>query len=828
MKCTQICFVALLFGTVLCERLVIEAPPDDIELNQMGECIANCMTQDKTRTMAKCHLECMWTNRTKVMSFVEFFGNETIQLVCREADSFTVEISDFQMENHKYPEHAKRSVFLLKLQEKFNKSAEQLVYIADDSIIKFENLKKNMSYNVIGRAFSGNFYQTLESANSFITLPSADYIPQMIQRDSIKLNFTWQNDSSNLQTTIQWAPTEDRICNYFYHLYATNDEDYLSSYEENYRKLALNELNHLTIDTLKLDTEYILEIHGANALNVNVEGNRSTIEFMTPTCWQTFGADSDRCRPQPLKNIASISEWIAMDMYRINVTWDLPKTLPDFHEVILNSYKNKGNGISQNVSGHSTFALFPRINLTAGTNYDIEIVSHSKGGYTINPLMDFQIKAHYDLLHSTKFVLICMGVAIAAALFAILLRLMVKNNRKIFDLDVELAEIKDGMEIEPTAVKLYEKIGEGAFGVVYRGVFNRSEIAVKTLKNDGADYMMDMRKHFLSEIRLMTLVGQHENVLRIIGHSTKLHNKLMLLTEYCSEGNLLDYLRHLRKILKNTYCDGSAVEQSEHATQNAVWNELYGIHGLGGGDLPIQQNTPKMIDPVENRAYDLISLHRLYDNIYQPHIGRELLDFAKQIANGMRFLADQEFVHRDLAARNVLVCAANETNPNRTIKISDFGLSRDICCDKEYVKQSPGRLPIKWMALESITHQKYTSQSDVWSYGILLYEIVTMGDPPYPTIQHISIDSLKDHLVNGKRMTKPPNCGQEIYDLMLTCWLEEPMDRPKFQQISQTLSSLSHRMNGIFSSAEVNCSECYNAASKVNNDDSNTTYMKPY
>lgn len=110
-------------------------------------------------------------------------------------------------------------------------------------------------------------------------------------------------------------------------------------------------------------------------------------------------------------------------------------------------------------------------------------------------------------------------------------------------------------------------------------------------------------------------------------------------------------------------------------------------------------------------------------------------------------------LHRDLATRNVLVCDDN------TVKVSDFGLSRDVYQDDIYLKNGGGRLPIKWMALESLTHQRYTVQSDVWSFGVLLWEIVTLGENPYPGICTSELLSL---IRNGYRMKRPSNCSNEL------------------------------------------------------------------
>lgn len=103
---------------------------------------------------------------------------------------------------------------------------------------------------------------------------------------------------------------------------------------------------------LKFETEYILEIHGTNAKNARVEGEKCTFEFTTPTCWQFHGFNLQKCRPLPLANIHSTHEMVQNASYRINVTWDSPKYLPDFYDVTLNLLPNKGYHIkSQNVSG---------------------------------------------------------------------------------------------------------------------------------------------------------------------------------------------------------------------------------------------------------------------------------------------------------------------------------------------------------------------------------------------------------------------------------------------------------------------------------------------
>lgn len=148
----------------------------------------------------------------------------------------------------------------------------------------------------------------------------------------------------------------------------------------------------------------------------------------------------------------------------------------------------------------------------------------------------------------------------------------------------------------------------------------------------------------------------------------------------------------------------------------------------------------------------------------------------------MEFLASRKCIHRDLAARNILLSESN------IVKICDFGLARDIYKDPDYVRKGNARLPLKWMAPESIFDKVYTSQSDVWSFGVLLWEIFSLGASPYPGVQ-IDEDFCK-RLKDGVRMRAPETASPEIYGIMLACWHGEPKERPTFPALVQILGDL--------------------------------------
>ncbi|XP_039667112.1 ephrin type-B receptor 3-like isoform X7 [Perca fluviatilis] len=195
----------------------------------------------------------------------------------------------------------------------------------------------------------------------------------------------------------------------------------------------------------------------------------------------------------------------------------------------------------------------------------------------------------------------------------------------------------------------------------------------------------------------------------------------------------------------------------------------------------VTKSRPVMIvtEFMENGALD--SFLRLNDGQFTVI---QLVGMLRGIAAGMKYLSDMNYVHRDLAARNILV------NSNLVCKVSDFGLSRfleDDPSDPTYTSSLGGKIPIRWTAPEAIAYRKFTSASDVWSYGIVMWEVMSYGERPY---WDMSNQDVINAVEQDYRLPPPMDCPTALHQLMLDCWVKERNLRPKFTQIVATLDKL--------------------------------------
>ncbi|UMM40376.1 hypothetical protein L5515_017034 [Caenorhabditis briggsae] len=315
-------------------------------------------------------------------------------------------------------------------------------------------------------------------------------------------------------------------------------------------------------------------------------------------------------------------------------------------------------------------------------------------------------------------------------------------------------------EIARENLEICEKIGSGMFGFVNKGYLSmadpKSQIEYKTrlpvaIKSTKKSFDMELQTMLFEELKIMCAIEKHPNVISLIGAVTTNMRKgeFYLVTEYADNGDLLNYLRKHRETFHNTLIDmGEPVIDENYLVPNSIKKKKY------------------LFDDQQTESTRLLPSG--------DHLSTsDLLSFALQIANGMEFLAAVPCVHRDLAARNVLITSS------KICRIADFGLAKRYT-DKNYYRIKNGKqvnLPVRWMAPESVQTYKFTEKTDVWSYGITLYEIFTLGNRPYAQVPN---EQLEEFLRSGMRNEQPEYCHDDLYALMKNCWHKSPDVRPNF------------------------------------------------
>ncbi|XP_050073592.1 tyrosine-protein kinase receptor torso isoform X2 [Anopheles maculipalpis] len=850
-------------------------------------------------------------------------------------------------------------IYLVKVQDSEEELGDRIVYMSNASLVKIENLVPNKRYNVTATMLTSAFEYYYVEKHQFRTLP-LDYMPGTITEITVERFEPNVRDSRYVDALISWNPAKDKTCHYEIVCHASHSPDFqLKPIDVQQPEV----LYKYTIKSLKLSANYMVAVRSKNTQNAMKESKLHWHSFHTPSCANLMNG-TQVCAPEPIKNVRVTQLPLYGDSYQLNISWDRPAIAPDAYVVKVfdlhdSETEEPANSMTRNLTGDAVGLLIDSFDMF-GPHFEVFISAYSRVGVssesTIKTLQIGRISSESWI--RTKLVFIILAPVLMIGLLKISISLICRRRAKLKRYEVRceyfkeleqkapvdpstefestskqmqdllasshpfsadlIAPINDELEIDMEHIKLHDMLGEGAFGLVRRGMLQRETegdgatpkpVAVKMLKEcPRVEDIIEFRR----EMEVMKSVGTHPHIVSIVGHCTKNVRKMMLLTEYCGRGNLLNYLRlQWQRLLKQNQTtlplgsgmtspsmvpdslDGAALSggmaaehecltpslannkmpenvfnfdtsfvndkksltyknlSSDHRqtllagfstsdgcqrSPQIIENKLYPLFNEdSGGDETAQltsksnfctsscKNAVEIIDgqrrgsmgkdcegsvksnvrikpcschgsaldstlthnTVENRCYQSCapSEDGFKEDDPPPNSG-QLLEFCRQIALGMEFLARNKVVHRDLAARNVLVC------DNNTVKIADFGLSRDIYQENLYRKTSNGKLPIKWLALESMTHQVYTSQSDVWSFGILLYEICTLGGSPYPSI---STNKLLRYLESGYRMERPNSCNELLYDLMYSCWNVHPGERPTFSKIVHTVESLQEK-----------------------------------
>ncbi|CAF4152217.1 unnamed protein product, partial [Didymodactylos carnosus] len=285
--------------------------------------------------------------------------------------------------------------------------------------------------------------------------------------------------------------------------------------------------------------------------------------------------------------------------------------------------------------------------------------------------------------------------------------------------------LKDNILYTWNAINLDRMIGRGAFGEVYAGIWNQADSEQTITKN--------------VEVAIKTLLKTANEIQRL---------------DFLKEAIIMNQFSHDHIVKILGICPD-------------VEPKFLVLQYMNEGDL---QNYLRRSRPDKTKVCQL-----LYDNC---------IDIALQIADGCCYLENLHYVHRDLAARN---CLVEYRNDQRTVKIGDFGLAREIYRKDYYRKTGEALLPVRWMSPESLLDAIFTVHSDVWSFGIVLWEIITLGQAPYHGLNNQQVVT---YVSNGSLLLKPKFCTNILYDVMIRCWQHDPKERLTFKTIYQLLTHM--------------------------------------
>ncbi|XP_046619877.1 uncharacterized protein LOC124305012 isoform X1 [Neodiprion virginianus] len=379
---------------------------------------------------------------------------------------------------------------------------------------------------------------------------------------------------------------------------------------------------------------------------------------------------------------------------------------------------------------------------------------------------------------------------------------MILNPNVAVNDQAELLHYENKYEFPRNLLKLGDILESGTFNVVRKGQAKtiRSHEAVTTVavKTVRATASLDCKTALLRELRILCYIGNHLNLVNLLGACTKnlQYSQICVIVEFCRFGNIRDYLlRHRRDFVNQLGYDTGeirdrnllvdTIDANDRGSENkSQCNDNEDAEGCSDNNDP--KCTSVGADVVTEAQIAEPKLPFKYpgddtETVTDPICTQDLVCWAWQISRGMQYLGAKKVLHGDLAARNILL------SDNNVVKICDFGLSKSLREEQNFANNERGPLPVKWMAIESLRDRVFSTKSDVWSYGIVLWELFSLADTPYHGIRP---ENMYQTLIEGYRMERPKYAPQILYDMMLHCWKEEPSERPSFESLIWKISEM--------------------------------------
>jgi tyrosine-protein kinase receptor torso len=692
-----ICVTVFFSNNIICDNVAVDREQRNI--NKISACAAAKCLNNVTlgNNLQECYDECMDNvEDIRELKNLRTSKDVTYNLWCRNSSWIVLKVNTAEL-----TDNLNRSLVYLVNVHGTKEPYYQTIYLTNDSIIEIKNLTAGMSYNVTVTIVTSNF-EVKKLGRKIVTTLIEDYIPGNIT----KINTTFQlepNDNYSLSAIVYWRPAKDATCLYHVLYHSQKHHESIGMIElDKYSDFYRYQLPY----KLTFDHDYSIAVRGVNTKNQSLEGYAGWKVFRTPTCLEIHRS-LDICEPEQIleEEIFRNETYLDNHHYKLEISWVPQEYKPSNYTIKIldfeNFYDSRIAG-EKTIDGSLNSVTFPSIELR-GSFYDIEIFASANGGNTTSG------KEHNTIInkmpHSARQSIAAIYIFFSFSIIMILLIFFIYKRRmdlkKIEEIQMQSLETllrksklenfnelfaihNDPLEIPRNKIMVSEQLGEGAFGVVKKGYLENSDgsvgdlVAIKMLKENAG--FTDIRQ-FRLEIDMMKSVKRHPNILSIIGHCTKKIEELMLITEYCDRGNLLDFLRfewHRRyeiafpmsKLKHPESVFNLDINFSKKATSYKnfcqspkatakpyIFEKLFRANFDTNNNSPIEKKFKSIcaVNPLylENDVLVEVSSEDILKDIPMYLDVEDLMSIAIQVADGMHFLSKNKIVHRDLAARNV-------------------------------------------------------------------------------------------------------------------------------------------------------------------------------